>query len=47
MAPEILRRETYHEKGDVWAATVVLYCLLIGKMPFNGKSKDDILKSIE
>lgn len=47
MAPEILKREHYDTKSDVWAATVIIYCLLTGKMPFNGKSKDDILKSIE
>lgn len=47
MAPEILRRETYDAKGDVWAATVVVFCMLVGRMPFNGKSKDEILKSIE
>ena len=47
MAPEILRRELYDPKVDVWAATVVIFCMLVGRMPFNGKSKDEILNSIE
>jgi len=38
MAPEILKKQRYGEKCDVWSLGVILYCLLTGKPPFGGES---------
>ena len=42
MAPEIIARENYEFKVDIWASGVLLYILMSGKAPFTGKSKQDI-----
>ncbi len=34
MAPEILKRETYNEKCDVWSLGVITYMLLYRIPPF-------------
>ena len=36
MAPEIVKKECYDHKVDVWSAGVVLYAMLCGRMPFFG-----------
>lgn len=46
MAPEILRKETYDEKVDVWSFGVVLYEMAALKRPFNGKTRKDLQTSI-
>mmetsp|Transcript_3126 Transcript_3126/g.2844 ORF Transcript_3126/g.2844 Transcript_3126/m.2844 type:complete len:231 (+) Transcript_3126:344-1036(+) len=43
IAPEILRKEVYDTKADVFSIGVVLYILFCGKMPFFGTSVDEIL----
>ena len=45
IAPEVLKRE-YNEKCDIWSCGVILYILLAGYPPFNGKSEQDIFKKI-
>ena len=45
VAPEILAG-AYDEKADVWSVGVLLYILLTGVPPFNGKTYKEILKSI-
>lgn len=47
MAPEILKKHSYTEKVDVYSAGTVLYEMLFGKVPFNGKDYENLLKSIE
>ena len=47
MAPELLDQKNYSEKVDVWAASVVAYILLVGDMPFYGKTGDDIRQAIK
>ena len=39
MPPEIIRREKYDSKVDIWSATVVIYIMLIGRPPFYHKDK--------
>ena len=38
MAPEILCEQPYNEKADVWAVGTIMYCLLGGFNPFEGRS---------
>lgn len=45
-APEVLRGEMGAETGDLWSCGVVLYALLCGRRPFEGKSRDEVLASV-
>lgn len=47
VAPEILLKQPYDVKVDVWSATIVIFILLTGKMPFNGKDFTHMRKLIE
>ena len=38
MAPELIKREKYNEKVDVWALGCIVYQLLTGKTPFDAKN---------
>jgi calcium-dependent protein kinase len=43
IAPEILiEKGKYNEKCDIWSLGVILYMLLTGIPPFNGRTEDDI-----
>ena len=46
IAPEVLERN-YNNKCDIWSTGVLLYILLIGFPPFNGKTQDEIFKCIQ
>ena len=43
VAPEILRGSLYGCKADMFSVGVLLFTMLSGKMPFNGKSYKEIL----
>lgn len=44
MAPEILKRESYGYKSDVWSVGTMLYELATGQSPFKEASNKDQLK---
>lgn len=47
VAPELVTSPVqYDQKCDAWSAGVVMYIMLSGKYPFNGKSKDELLNCI-
>jgi eukaryotic-like serine/threonine-protein kinase len=46
MAPEQARGEEADQRADIWAFTVVLYEMLTGRLPFEGKSYNAILRAI-
>ncbi|KAF8065772.1 CPK1 [Scenedesmus sp. PABB004] len=45
VAPEVLWRD-YDKGADVWSAGVVLFILLSGRPPFNGRSDEDIVAKV-
>jgi len=46
IAPEILFG-SYDEKVDVWSCGIMLYIVLCGYPPFNGKNNRDIFESVK
>jgi len=46
VAPEILQGEGYDYKIDTWAAGVLLYVLLSGRLPFSGDSDVELFRAI-
>ena len=49
MAPEILRKQVYNEKCDIWSLGVIIYKMLVGKYPYfpQGGGLEDLLMEIE
>jgi len=44
IAPEVIKGE-YDQKADIWSVGVILYILLSGKVPFFGKTTDEMLNA--
>lgn len=38
MAPEMINGKKYDSSVDVWSLGALLYQILVGKIPFDGKS---------
>lgn len=46
IAPEVLLNR-YNEKCDIWSCGVILYILLCGLPPFNGRSDTEIMENVK
>jgi len=46
MAPEVVDRQNYNEKIDIWSLGIILYYTLTGVRPYNGEETNDIFRSI-
>lgn len=46
MAPELIVKQPYSEKVDVWATGCVLYSMLCGMMAFDGDTKKELNRCI-
>lgn len=43
MSPELLANGPYHgQLADVWAAGVLLFCLVVGRFPYNGCNSKEV-----
>ncbi len=48
MAPEIINKIEYCGKmSDVWSLGILLFVMLIGKYPFQGKNDNDLFNKIK
>ncbi|EFN59416.1 hypothetical protein CHLNCDRAFT_137935 [Chlorella variabilis] len=47
MAPEIVQHRRYSLAVDMWSLGVILFILLTGRMPFDGKNQEAIAEAIE
>ena len=46
VAPEIILGEGYDTKADMWSVGVIVYSLLSGSLPFNGRNHLELYKAI-
>ncbi|CAM8954714.1 unnamed protein product [Rhodiola kirilowii] len=47
LAPEVLQFQRYDERVDMWSTGVILFELLCGYRPFNGRNNFQLLKNIK
>jgi serine/threonine-protein kinase ULK2 len=46
-SPEILMKEKFSFKSDIWSLGVLFYELLYGKTPWNGKTELDLIRNMK
>ena len=47
MAPEILLKENYDERVDIWSLGVTIYYMAYGNGPFSGKGVEETYENIK
>jgi len=48
MCPDIVKRVPYNGfAADIWATGVILYIILVGKLPFFGEFEADLFRKIQ
>lgn len=46
IAPEIVNQEAYGSKCDIWSLGVLVYEIIAGEYPFQGRSRNELFKRI-
>jgi serine/threonine-protein kinase ULK/ATG1 len=44
MAPELINRENYNSKADIWSLGTMVYEMIVGRSPFKEAQNKDQLK---
>ena len=47
MAPEIMNKNKYNSKVDLWSLGIIIYEMLFGVVPFTGKNIFELMKNIK
>ena len=47
MAPEILKREEYNYKCDLWSIGIIIYRLIYDKSPYLGEKENELINNID
>jgi calcium-dependent protein kinase len=47
MAPEILKKQGYDERVDIWSVGVIFFILLMDRAPFDGVTDLEVLHGIQ
>ena len=48
MDPDLVRKVPYNgQAADVWACGIILYIILVGKLPFFGEFEQDLFRKIQ
>lgn len=46
VAPEIIRKEAYDQRADMWSVGVIIHLLLSGHLPFQGRNAMELFKNV-
>ena len=47
MAPEVVEGHSYGVKADMWSIGVLIYIMMSGYLPFNGKTTELVFEKIK